>query len=139
MIALLVQKEGRRTVAIRLLASHQGDPGSIPGRITPDFRMWDPCRTMPLVGGFSRRFPVFPALSFQRCSVLTLITIIGSQYFDAESRLNPFTHSPQKALKSAHFTMNSLYTEKHWAAHMRSRPHSSSQQRLASSSARTNR
>ncbi|KAJ8897363.1 hypothetical protein PR048_002709 [Dryococelus australis] len=25
--------------AVSLLASHQGDPGSIPGRVTPDFRM----------------------------------------------------------------------------------------------------
>ncbi|KAJ8867822.1 hypothetical protein PR048_031627 [Dryococelus australis] len=29
-------------------------------RITPDFRMWESCRTMPLVGGFSRRSPVSP-------------------------------------------------------------------------------
>ncbi|KAJ8866016.1 hypothetical protein PR048_033540 [Dryococelus australis] len=51
----------------RLLSSHHGDPGSIPGRATPDFRMWESCRTMPLVGGaFSgiSRFPrpLIPAL-----------------------------------------------------------------------------
>ncbi|KAJ8873158.1 hypothetical protein PR048_026775 [Dryococelus australis] len=40
--------------------SHQGDPGSIPGRVTPDFRLWESCRTMPLVGGFSRGSPVPP-------------------------------------------------------------------------------
>ncbi|KAJ8897435.1 hypothetical protein PR048_002781 [Dryococelus australis] len=33
--------------------------------------MWESCRTMPLVGGFSRESPIFPALSFRRCSVLT--------------------------------------------------------------------
>ncbi|KAJ8888960.1 hypothetical protein PR048_008454 [Dryococelus australis] len=38
---------------------------------SPDFRMWESCRTMPLVGGFSRGSPVSPALSFRRCSKLT--------------------------------------------------------------------
>ncbi|KAJ8871827.1 hypothetical protein PR048_028167 [Dryococelus australis] len=55
--------------AVSLLASHQGDPGSIPGRVNPDFRMWESCRTMPLVGGFSRGSPVSPGLSFRRCSI----------------------------------------------------------------------
>ncbi|KAJ8882527.1 hypothetical protein PR048_014338 [Dryococelus australis] len=36
-------------------------------------------QTMPLVGGFSRASPVSPALSFQRCSILTSITLIASQ------------------------------------------------------------
>ncbi|KAJ8884336.1 hypothetical protein PR048_016193 [Dryococelus australis] len=40
--------------AVSLLASHQGDPGPIPGRATPDFRMWESCRTMSLVGRSSR-------------------------------------------------------------------------------------
>ncbi|KAJ8894977.1 hypothetical protein PR048_000285 [Dryococelus australis] len=31
----------------------------------PDFRMWESCRTMPLVGGFSRGSLVSPALSFR--------------------------------------------------------------------------
>ncbi|KAJ8882999.1 hypothetical protein PR048_014838 [Dryococelus australis] len=43
-----------------LLASHQGDPGSIPGQVTPDFRIWESCRTVPFVGGFSRGSPVSP-------------------------------------------------------------------------------
>ncbi|KAJ8891019.1 hypothetical protein PR048_010528 [Dryococelus australis] len=55
----------------RLLVSHQCDPGSIPGRATPDFRIWELCRTMPLVGGFSQGFPVYTALSFWRCSIFT--------------------------------------------------------------------
>ncbi|KAJ8883297.1 hypothetical protein PR048_015140 [Dryococelus australis] len=33
---------------VSLLATHQGDPCSIPGRATPDFRKWESCRTMPL-------------------------------------------------------------------------------------------
>ncbi|KAJ8867565.1 hypothetical protein PR048_031367 [Dryococelus australis] len=36
--------------------------------ITPDFRMWESSRTIPLVGGISRGSPVSPALSFRRCS-----------------------------------------------------------------------
>ncbi|KAJ8871748.1 hypothetical protein PR048_028085 [Dryococelus australis] len=74
----------RATVtAVSLLTSHQGDPGSIPSLVTPDFRMWESCRTMPSVGGFSREAPVSPpTLSFPRCSILTSITLIGSQDLD---------------------------------------------------------
>ncbi|KAJ8874363.1 hypothetical protein PR048_025211 [Dryococelus australis] len=36
-------------------------------------------QTIPLVGGFSRRSPVYPALSFRRCSILSSVTLIGSQ------------------------------------------------------------
>ncbi|KAJ8891825.1 hypothetical protein PR048_004379, partial [Dryococelus australis] len=46
---------------------------------SPDFRKWESCRTMPLVGGFSRGYPVSPAPSFQRRSIFTSITLIGSQ------------------------------------------------------------
>ncbi|KAJ8893907.1 hypothetical protein PR048_006508 [Dryococelus australis] len=46
----------------KLLASHHGEPGSIPGRVTPDFCKRESCRTMPLFGGFSRGSPVSPAL-----------------------------------------------------------------------------
>ncbi|KAJ8894343.1 hypothetical protein PR048_006971 [Dryococelus australis] len=54
-----------------------------PGRVTPDFRMWESCRTIPLVGGFfsgNSRFS--PALSFRRCSMRISITLIGSQGLD---------------------------------------------------------
>ncbi|KAJ8898081.1 hypothetical protein PR048_003441 [Dryococelus australis] len=34
-----------------LLASHKGEPGSIPDGVPPDFHAWESCRTMPLVGG----------------------------------------------------------------------------------------
>ncbi|KAJ8868833.1 hypothetical protein PR048_030374 [Dryococelus australis] len=50
----------------RALASHDGDPGSL-----PDFRMWGSCRTMALVGRISRGSPVSPGLSLRRCSILT--------------------------------------------------------------------
>ncbi|KAJ8882029.1 hypothetical protein PR048_018517 [Dryococelus australis] len=77
-----------------LLASHQCDLGSISGRVTPEFRMWESCRTMPLGGGFSRGSLVSPALSFRRCSILTSITLIGSQDLDAKSRRSPYPTTP---------------------------------------------
>ncbi|KAJ8894359.1 hypothetical protein PR048_006989 [Dryococelus australis] len=63
--SLIINTTAAPTVS--LLASHQGDPRSILGRVTPDFGMWDSCRTMPLIGvvftGISR-FPrhFIPAL-----------------------------------------------------------------------------
>ncbi|KAJ8869581.1 hypothetical protein PR048_028573 [Dryococelus australis] len=75
-----------------LLASHHGDPGSNPGWVTPDFRMRKSCRTMSLVGGFSRGSPVFPAPSFPLCSIFSaIIILIGSQDLDVKSRPNLFT------------------------------------------------
>ncbi|KAJ8872387.1 hypothetical protein PR048_025991 [Dryococelus australis] len=64
-----------------------------PAGSLPDFRKWESCRTMPLVGGFSRGSPVSPALSLRRCSILTSITLICSQDFAVKSRPNLFTHS----------------------------------------------
>ncbi|KAJ8876630.1 hypothetical protein PR048_021075 [Dryococelus australis] len=49
-----------RTCAVRLLASHTVEPGSIPSQAAPDFRLWESCRMMPLVGGFSRYVERFP-------------------------------------------------------------------------------
>ncbi|KAJ8873569.1 hypothetical protein PR048_024387 [Dryococelus australis] len=46
---------------------------------SPDFGMWESCRTMPLACKLSRESPAFPALSFRRCPILTSITVIGSQ------------------------------------------------------------
>ncbi|KAJ8873618.1 hypothetical protein PR048_024436 [Dryococelus australis] len=46
---------------------------------SPDFRVWESCRTTPLVGGFSLQSPVSPAPSFRRRSIFTSITLIGSQ------------------------------------------------------------
>ncbi|KAJ8893187.1 hypothetical protein PR048_005772 [Dryococelus australis] len=62
------------------------DPGSIPGRATPDFRMY--------VGRqvFSGS-PVSPALFLWRCSKPTSIHFTGSQDLDVKSRPNLFTHA----------------------------------------------
>ncbi|KAJ8874137.1 hypothetical protein PR048_024979 [Dryococelus australis] len=83
------------TVAERFVRSPptKAIPGSIPDRVTPDFRMWESCRTMPLVGEFSREFPVSAALSFRRCSKLASNTLIGSQDLEVKSRPKLFTHS----------------------------------------------
>ncbi|KAJ8881084.1 hypothetical protein PR048_017557 [Dryococelus australis] len=70
----------------------------------PDSCKWESCRTMPLVGGFSRGFPPFPGLTFRRCSIHRL-TLIGSQDFDSVERedadeikvLNPAAASSQCA------------------------------------------
>ncbi|KAJ8888930.1 hypothetical protein PR048_008424 [Dryococelus australis] len=53
-----------------------------------NFRKWESCRTMPLVGGFSRGSLASPAPSFRHCSILTSITLIGSQ-----EQLSSLTHS----------------------------------------------
>ncbi|KAJ8868714.1 hypothetical protein PR048_030253 [Dryococelus australis] len=47
-----------------------------------DFRKWESCRTMPLVSRFSRGSSVSPVLSFLRLSILTSITLIGSEDLD---------------------------------------------------------
>ncbi|KAJ8870270.1 hypothetical protein PR048_029291 [Dryococelus australis] len=57
-----------------------------PAGSLPDFRMLEPCRTMPLVGGFSRGSPVSPAPSLRCCSILTsrptsIIINVMSTYF----------------------------------------------------------
>ncbi|KAJ8875096.1 hypothetical protein PR048_022987 [Dryococelus australis] len=58
-----------------------------PAGSLPDFRKWESCRTMLLVGGFSRGSPGSPTLSFRRCSILTSITLIGSQYIAGAVRI----------------------------------------------------
>ncbi|KAJ8882948.1 hypothetical protein PR048_014787 [Dryococelus australis] len=93
-LELLVWPDRYSSFTGTLNLSHQGDPGSIPGRVTPDFRMWESCRTMPMVGVFSRGSPVSPALSLRRCTILTLFTLIGSQDLDVKSHPNLFTHLP---------------------------------------------
>ncbi|KAJ8888077.1 hypothetical protein PR048_007564 [Dryococelus australis] len=102
-----VTSEVRCPIPVSLLASYQGDPGSIPGRVTPDFRMWEPCRTMTLVGGSSRRSPVSPAISFRCCSILASITLIGSQDFDVKSHPDLFTHSltASRSIRSGNITV----------------------------------
>ncbi|KAJ8894228.1 hypothetical protein PR048_006840 [Dryococelus australis] len=46
---------------------------------SPDFRTWESCRTMPLVGGFSRGSPISQAPSFRRRSIFTSLTLICAQ------------------------------------------------------------
>ncbi|KAJ8883944.1 hypothetical protein PR048_015800 [Dryococelus australis] len=60
---------------------------------SPDFRKWESCRMMPLVGEFSQGSPVFPAPSFRCRSIFTSITLIGSQDLAVKSHPNLFTHS----------------------------------------------
>ncbi|KAJ8875298.1 hypothetical protein PR048_023193 [Dryococelus australis] len=63
------------------------------GTGSPDFRKWESCQTMPLVGGFSRGSPVSSSPSFRCRSIFTSITLIGSQDLAVKSRPNLFTHS----------------------------------------------
>ncbi|KAJ8872280.1 hypothetical protein PR048_025882 [Dryococelus australis] len=67
---------------VRLLTSHQGEPGLIPDRFTPDFRKWESCRTMPLVSEFSRGSPPPPIISFS-----PHLTLVGSQDLAATGRI----------------------------------------------------
>ncbi|KAJ8885645.1 hypothetical protein PR048_011843 [Dryococelus australis] len=46
--------QARCDVVARPLASHQGERGSLPRGAAPDFRTWESCQAMSLVGGFSR-------------------------------------------------------------------------------------
>ncbi|KAJ8872093.1 hypothetical protein PR048_025694 [Dryococelus australis] len=50
---------GRGGAVDRLTASHPCETGSIPGGVAPGYCVWDPCRTMPLDGGFCRGSLVF--------------------------------------------------------------------------------
>ncbi|KAJ8871039.1 hypothetical protein PR048_027343 [Dryococelus australis] len=110
----------RRTLLIKPLknhpiplASHQGEPGSIPGRVTPlDFRMWESCRTMP---GFLGDLPVSPAPSFRRCS---LITLVGSQDLAVKSRPNPLTHSLSLPSGTQKWTQASVASALHVGKHV---------------------
>ncbi|KAJ8897257.1 hypothetical protein PR048_002603 [Dryococelus australis] len=56
-----------------LLASHLGKQGSIPGRVTPRFSH------VGIVLDYAAGRRVSSVLSFRRCSILTLIALIGSQ------------------------------------------------------------
>ncbi|KAJ8897649.1 hypothetical protein PR048_002998, partial [Dryococelus australis] len=68
-------------LAVNLLASHQREPRSIPGRVTPGFShvviVPDDAFGRRVFSGISRS----PALLFRRYSILTPVTLIGSQMF----------------------------------------------------------
>ncbi|KAJ8877283.1 hypothetical protein PR048_021737 [Dryococelus australis] len=76
--------------AVSPLASHQGGRSGFNPR--PDHSRFSQVRIL-LVGGFSRESPVPISLTFRRFSILTLITLIGSQYPDIKILPNIFTHS----------------------------------------------
>ncbi|KAJ8866003.1 hypothetical protein PR048_033527 [Dryococelus australis] len=65
---------GSGGVVVRPLASHQGEPGSIPDEVPPPpprtAARGESCRTRTLIDGSSRRSPVSPSISFRRCSLL---------------------------------------------------------------------
>ncbi|KAJ8897247.1 hypothetical protein PR048_002593 [Dryococelus australis] len=62
--------------------------------------MWESCWTMPLVGGFYRGSLVSPSLSFRRCSILTSITLVGSQDLDVKSLPDLLTFHSNHALQN---------------------------------------
>ncbi|KAJ8875099.1 hypothetical protein PR048_022990 [Dryococelus australis] len=102
---------GRSGRAVKLLASHQGEPSSIPGRLIPDFPKWKSCQTMPLVGGFSRGYPVYPPFHSGAAPFSSRFALIGSQDHDVKGRPTFFTHSmhiiiilESKTLRSAYCT-----------------------------------
>ncbi|KAJ8898162.1 hypothetical protein PR048_003522 [Dryococelus australis] len=80
----------RAALAERLACSPPTSANRVqsPAGLLPDFRKWGSCRTMPLVGGFSRGSPVSPPRPY--------IPLIDSQYFAVKSRPNLFTHYSKK-------------------------------------------
>ncbi|KAJ8878442.1 hypothetical protein PR048_019020 [Dryococelus australis] len=75
-----------------LFSSRDPDVGRHPHLSSP-LKYQLQCRTIALVGGFSRGSPVSPAPSFRRRSIFTSITHIGPQDLAVKSRPNLFTHS----------------------------------------------
>ncbi|KAJ8881244.1 hypothetical protein PR048_017720 [Dryococelus australis] len=74
------------------LASHQCEPGSIPGRVTGFSQVGivpDDAVGQRIFSGISR----FPAPSFRHRSIFTSIKLIGSQDLVVKNRPNLFTHS----------------------------------------------
>ncbi|KAJ8871707.1 hypothetical protein PR048_028034 [Dryococelus australis] len=61
-------EEGRGVVVLKLLASHLGETGSIPGGVAPGFSH---VGIVPEDAGFSWGSPVPSALAFRRCYILT--------------------------------------------------------------------
>ncbi|KAJ8883501.1 hypothetical protein PR048_015345 [Dryococelus australis] len=90
------QNSARRTTLLSKLSTGQiGNEGYSGSKAMAwyDARCYTSCQTMPLVGGFSRGSPVRPALLFRHCTVLTSITLIGSQELAVMSRHTLFTYS----------------------------------------------
>ncbi|KAJ8893567.1 hypothetical protein PR048_006167 [Dryococelus australis] len=77
------------TVVERLARSPPTKANRVQSQVgSPEFLKWESCRTMPLVDGFSRGSPIFPASLFWGHSIYTSITLIGSQDLAVKSRSN---------------------------------------------------
>ncbi|KAJ8866401.1 hypothetical protein PR048_032244 [Dryococelus australis] len=82
----LIESQGYAPQAlVRLLASHHASRVRFPAGSLPDYRMWESCRMMPLIGGFSRGSPL-------------------------HSGAAPYLASPSPALKTSLNPANSLKT-----------------------------
>ncbi|KAJ8894274.1 hypothetical protein PR048_006887 [Dryococelus australis] len=94
--------------AVKPLASHQVEPGSIPGRFTPDFRTWETCRAMPLVCWSSRDLPFSPPFHSGAAPYLPHFTLIGSQDHDAARISLPSGRIEQAVFQWKHITWRLL-------------------------------
>ncbi|KAJ8887250.1 hypothetical protein PR048_013465, partial [Dryococelus australis] len=132
--AILPQSYGSRaimqlikaTVVERLARSHltkanraQSPAGS------PDSRKWESCRTMPLVGGFSRGSPAFPPLhssaapnslqspssalkiSMLRAAQITSITLLSSNTLNFPREITPEKRTAAIVMRPARRSVNS--------------------------------
>ncbi|KAJ8882687.1 hypothetical protein PR048_014499 [Dryococelus australis] len=80
---------------------------------TPDFSMWESCRTMRLVGRFSRGSPVSPTLSLRCCSILTSITLIRSQdLWLRAAQISSLTHVT-RCIETLEQTQSLIYAVMH--------------------------
>ncbi|KAJ8889030.1 hypothetical protein PR048_008524 [Dryococelus australis] len=77
-------------VVVRLLASHLGEPRSIPGG---DFHMWESFRMMLLVGGSSRDLPFPPPMHYGDSPSLPHSTIFSSEDLDVKSHADLYIPS----------------------------------------------
>ncbi|KAJ8887920.1 hypothetical protein PR048_007404 [Dryococelus australis] len=84
-------------VVARQFVSHLGKPGSILGAESlPEFRMWESCRTMTLVGGVFSAISRFPSPFYSGAAPYSpRFTLNDSQDLDVRSRPNSITHSFQ--------------------------------------------
>ncbi|KAJ8889131.1 hypothetical protein PR048_008625 [Dryococelus australis] len=106
--------ESNRAVAERLACSPPTKTNRVqsPAGPLPEFCMWESCRTMLLVGGFSRESPVPPPLHSDAAPYSRRFTLIGSQNLAVKSRLNYFTlHSTLKT--DFRFTYGKFLTSSH--------------------------
>ncbi|KAJ8895551.1 hypothetical protein PR048_000887 [Dryococelus australis] len=85
-----------------LVALASDCPVHSPAGSLPYFRKWDSCRTMPLLGDFSRGSPVTLYLHSGAASLSPHFTRVGSQDRVVKSRPNLSTRSTQFILASHH-------------------------------------